>query len=166
MTANEQYESFEAQFRPVLIPAGTPDRKRLWKESQAEAHARACLPENITRRLELLAALKRERRSAKLRAAASRRKNDPEVQARLALYAQLRKRGFKRERSACGSTYYHKSPDLTVRVSDHDVPMTYVRQYNRDNGGFTWANNWKSFVMGEDVSEWLQLIDEHLSENA
>ena len=62
---------------------------------------------------------------------------------RRAIQKTLRTNGFRLEYTKGGSNYYTKFEDTgrhTVRVSDHDVPLTPERAYNANNGGFSWAD--------------------------
>lgn len=52
---NFDLEEFEKQFRPEPVPPGTQNRNKIWRDRCAEAQSRACLPENVARRLELIA---------------------------------------------------------------------------------------------------------------
>ena len=150
-------DAFEVQFKPAVIPAGTPDRKRLQDEASKAAHAAACLPANIAKRLAFIAEYKKAERSENAKAAAVRRAADPEEQIRQWVFRHLRRMGFKREiRTQSGSTYY-RFADLTVRVSDHDVPMTDDRASAVLWGLRTWADNGWSLVVttGFAAARWL-----------
>jgi hypothetical protein len=50
---------------------------------------------------------------------------------------RLRKLGYKRIfKSAHGSFYYeHKATERVVRMSEHEVPLTEARLWERKNGG-------------------------------
>jgi len=134
-------DAFEAQFRPEFVPPGTPDRTRLQAAANEDAHARACTPENIVRRLALIAERKTAVAAARRRATAARKARDPDEQTRRWLYRLLRKIGFSRDcRTPSGSAYY-TAGEVRVRIADHDVPMTPERQYTVDNGGWSWATH-------------------------
>jgi len=134
-----EIDAFEAQFRPTIVPTGTPNRKRLQREADREAHERACLPENRARRRALHAELRRARAVEKRRATIAAKRADPTEQTRRWLQDWLRRLGFRREyRSQSGSAYYrHAAQDVVVRVADHDVPLTA----EREDAGFTWARH-------------------------
>lgn len=137
----QEIDAFESQFAHTVIPPGTPNRRALQRQADADRLARATTPENVARRLALLAELRKARRSAAARDRAAALAVDPVHQVRQWVYRHLRKMGFRREtRSGSGSAYYRLG-DLTVRVSDHEVPETEARMESRMSGGWTWANN-------------------------
>lgn len=157
-----EIDNFEQQFRTAKLPApGTPNRKLIYREALAEDHRRACLQENIARRLALHAELSAAVRSAKAKAAAARKAADPMHQERQRIFRELRKLGFKREYTSGSSAYYRRRM-LMVRISDHEVPMTAERQCALDNGGRTWANSRMSFIVGEDFEAWFENLRETL----
>jgi len=153
-------DAFEAGFRDwPVIPAGTENRKRLQREAIDAAYARACLPENVTKRLALIAERKAAKRSETARKTAARLAADPEHQERQRIFRELRKLGFKREHTSGRSAYYSRG-GFQVRISDHCVPMTAEREWNQAVNGFrTWASSHWSFVVGSDdvitADEWL-----------
>jgi len=70
----------------------------------------------------------------------------PEMaQVRRKLQSGLRGLGLRMERSEGGSNYYSgtlpNGERITVRVSDHEVPMTPAREAAREEGRFTWAED-------------------------
>jgi hypothetical protein len=160
-----ELEAFEAQFRPAAPPPGTPFRKQLWREACAAAHALACQPENIERRLALLAELRAAKRSATAKRAAVIRAADPTQRERARIFRALRAIGFKRECTSGKSAYYRRN-GMVVRVSDHEVPETDERRWNMDNGGRSWANSRWSFVLGDwqDADEWLEEVKEAIDD--
>ena len=70
---------------------------------------------------------------------------------RRAVFAHLRRMGFRRIRAARGSAsvyYRHDEARLTVRVSDHDVPVNDQRIRAIDFGqGHTWAESRLSLTL-------------------
>ena len=66
---------------------------------------------------------------------------------RLQVFACLRRLGFRREmESKSGSAYYrHDQAGVSVRVSDHEVPMTDEREHN--GGG--WRTGWNVLIGDE-----------------
>lgn len=162
-----ELQAFESQFRQTAIPAGTPNRKALQLAENERCHQLACLPENIAKRLALLAELTKVRKSAKLKSSAALRKANPLLQLRSWIYRRLRKMGFVREtQTATGSAYY-RCGSRRVRISDHEVPDTEQRQYNRANGGYSWANNRFSFEIQHDTTwiaaaKWLVAVRQSL----
>jgi hypothetical protein len=142
---------FERQFWTPRIPPGTPNRRQLQRIADQEARDAACEPEVIAERLALLIALRRARRSEAARAAWQARRADPRTAIRQLVFHHLRGMGFKREHTSGSSAYYRRGL-LTVRVSDHEVPMTDERAYNRENGGKSWADSSWSFVIDRDTS--------------
>ena len=162
-----EIDSFEASFRDwPVIPAGTENRKHLQREAIDTAHARACLPENVTERLALIAERKAAKRSETGRKTAARLAADPEHQERQRIFRELRKLGFKREYTSGRSAYYSRG-GFQVRISDHDVPMTAEREWNQAVNGFrTWASSRWSFVIGGDdvitADEWLADVVEKI----
>ena len=162
-----EIDTFEAQFRDwPEIPAGTPFRKQLQREAIDAAHKRACLPENIKRRLALMAERQRARRSETAKTAAAVRQADPEHRERQRIFRELRKMGFRREFTSNRSAYYSRG-SLQVRVSDHEVPLTAEREWNMSMGGKSWANSRRSYVVGGDMDfdEWLDDIKSDLNGN-
>lgn len=158
--------AFEAQFRPEIIPAGTPNRKQLQEQARQVAHQISCRPENVDKRWELLKEMRKAKRSENAKRVAAIRKSDPEHNARQKLFRELRKLGFKRYTTSGKSAYYeHETCGLRVRVSDHSVPMTPERIHNMNYGGRSWADSQWSHVIGEDDSErFLESIRDRLSE--
>ena len=138
---------------PPARPIGSDCKTR----QARPAHAAACLPANIAKRLAFIAEYKKAERSENAKAAAVRRAADPEEQIRQRVFRHLRRMGFRGEiRTQSGSTYY-RFADLTVRVSDHDVPMTDDRAGAVLWGGRTWADNGWSLVVttGFAAARWL-----------
>ena len=89
--------------------------------------------------------------------------SDPDIRRSVeATYAhsELRKRGFTLERNRGGSAYFQRG-GLSVRVSDHDVPMTPEREHAAANGGFTWADSGWNLVLDADTDN--AEIDEFLA---
>ncbi len=134
-TLKQKLAEFESQFAAKLIPAGTPNRKNLWKEALRNAHIESSKPENIAMRVELMESIASAKRSD---AALERAKSQSPIR-KLAM-KHLRKLGFKRECTSGKSAYYANN-QMTVRISDHEVPMSSERMVAE----FTWANTWKSF---------------------
>lgn len=160
-----EIQAFEAQFTPPRLPPGTPNRRARQREIDHEAHARACLPENIARRLELRRELRRAQHAERARAAAKARAADPLTAVRRRLSAKLRALGFKREHTSGRSAYYRHGL-LIVRVSDQEVPDTPDREWNREHGHFTWAGSGASFIVGQDdPDEWLEWIKRTLAKD-
>ena len=156
---------FDQSFIPPAIPAGTPDRKRLQRETRDEANRRACLPENVERRIFLWQEKRVAERAAKARQVAARRAADPEHQERQRIFRELRLLGFKRE-YASGKSAYYRRDFVCVRISDHDVPMTPERAHDIANGGFSWSGSSRSFVVGrDDIDEFLASLSERLTED-
>lgn len=59
---------------------------------------------------------------------------------RRACQAELRRAGYKLEHSDGISNYYQNLDTMrTIRLSDHEVPMTDARRHAADNGQTTWA---------------------------
>jgi hypothetical protein len=144
--------SFESQFQPAIIAAGTPDRKRLRNAARDAAHGQACRPENVARRLALIAEREAARRREASRRSAAARAADPVEQLRQWTFRWLRRIGLTREtRTGSGSAYYSVG-SCRVRVSDHDVPMTDERQHNVDHGGFSWATHGWTIRINEQTS--------------
>ncbi len=132
-------ETFESQFHPEIIRAGTPNRKKLQQEADERGRVGACAPENIKRRATLIAEYRKAVRSEKLRKTLARKAADPVEQDKRWVAKWLRKLGLKREVTTDSRSAYYSLGKTRVRVADHDVPITSERQYNADNGGFTWA---------------------------
>lgn len=77
----------------------------------------------------------------------------------------LRGMGFIREHTSGNSAYYrHPRTGITVRISDHHVPLTSLRQESLNNGGRTWANSSNNFVLGDDkdLDEWINDIKQKI----
>ena len=79
--------------------------------------------------------------------------------------ASLRRMGFVREAATSGASVYyrHLASGLTVRISDHHVPLTAARQSDMAHGGHTWADSDLSLVIDDDTTsrhaaEWLVSI--------
>lgn len=92
--------------------------------------------------------------------AQARRARQDKLRARV--FYHLRKMGFVREHTSGRSAYYRTRLaviDLRVRVSDHDVPLTCEREFNRNAGGFTWADSGYSIdltaVSAIEAGRWL-----------
>jgi len=71
---------------------------------------------------------------------ATKARYDMAKKVRRAIQKTLRTSGFRLEHTKGGSNYYTKFENTgkyTVRVSDHDVPLTPERAYNVNNGGFS-----------------------------
>jgi hypothetical protein len=93
---------------------------------------------------------------------------------RRALQATLRKLGFQLEHSGGGSNYYTKWVEgndftkagwRTIRLSNHAVPETDERDYNRENGKRDWSHVWYADVMAYDTpAEAVADLLEHLDE--
>lgn len=153
-TVQELYselKTFESQFAREIIPAGTPDKKRLQREADERRAARSSSPENVAVRLAIMAEIKKVKRSE----AAKSRAKSPDAVIRRLIFKYLRKMGFKREHVSGRSAYYTMLAGMTmisVRVSDHHVPMNSERQWNADNGGATWADSEMSFVVEDHTS--------------
>ena len=85
------------------------------------------------------------RRRRQLREAAE--KAAREARLRRLIQAELRRRGFHREKTTpSGSNYYFRVIEVAgqprrevVRLSDHEVPWTDARARAAENGAFTWA---------------------------
>lgn len=156
-----ELRAFEAQFGVCKsdIPAGTPNRNRLYREACEDAGRRRLLPENVSRLRELLDKLRAAMRvEARQRMIANRPADHAERQR---VFRELRRLGFAREHVSGRSAYYRRG-SLVVRVSDHDVPVTPEREWNSDNGGRTWSGSWRSLVVGrDDANEWLAGIREY-----
>lgn len=148
----DDIREFERQFAPAVIPAGTPDRKRLQRAAYDEAARRSCMPENISRRRALWADKKAAERREKAKRVAERLAACPEHRERQRIFRALRTLGFRRECTSGRSAYYRRI-DIVVRISDHDVPETPERIYARENGGFSWADSGNSFVVGRDDAD-------------
>lgn len=98
----------------------------------------------------------RELSEARDRAEARRQQHELLLPAiRRAAQATLRRHGFKLVRSAGGSNYYERgtnftdNPRISIRISNHDVPMSAERSYNSANGGFSWADSGNSYNINE-----------------
>jgi hypothetical protein len=162
-TVNEirnELAAFESQFLADIIPKGTPDRRQLQRDADDARSAIARRPDNIKRRRELMGAIVKAKRAEQ---AAIRRELrpllDPFYDERQRVFRALRKLGFRRE-YASGRSAYYTDGLLSVRISDHDVPMTPEREWNCDNGGRSWANSALSLVIGrDDADEWLMELE-------
>ena len=83
--------------------------------------------------------LRAELRRAERSAAARQRAARPEARLRRYVFRQLRRMGFERETTSGRSGYYrHDTHDLTVRVSNHEVPWTPAREDARFAGRRGW----------------------------
>jgi len=103
----------------------------------------------IKQRKSALALLESEERAERKRSAAVRR----------AVQAVLRSAGYTLDHSGAGSNYYRRwngAAYHTVRVSDHDVPVTAEREHNANNGGVSWAHrefiNLRKFSSGPQAA--------------
>lgn len=139
-------------------PPGTPNRKIIHRERMAArraaidaAMAAAGFSYSAFRDAEIKR-LRQEEKAAKTPA------QKEAESARRRIFTALRKLGFKREHTSGASAYYsHIRAGLTVRISDHDVPMTAEREHNLAHGGRSWANSRFSFVLGDGCeAEWLE----------
>ena len=80
------------------------------------------------------------------------------------VYRVLRHWAFRGEPggSTRGSVYYKLSlgcaNDIVVRISNHEVPETEERVYNRESGGFTWSGAWQSLVTRVPTRSTWQLV--------
>jgi hypothetical protein len=138
----EAIRVFESQFSPgTPPPPGTFDRKRIWIAMQRAARDRACLPENIKVRLALCEELKKAQRSATARAAAAKRQRDPQHALRQWVYNHLLKMGFRRETKTSSGSVYYRLGGHTVRISDHEVPLTSQREDSLASGAHSWADS-------------------------
>ena len=143
--------------RTAIVPAGTPNRKKLQarldyesgyagaRKAWSEAHAteRFICPECKAERIEF-------ERHVQTIAADRRRRTDAARALRPWVLRRLRKMGFVREHTSGKSAYYYhaQAPDFCVRVSDHEVPLSNERSYNRETPGrHTWADSWRSLVL-------------------
>lgn len=157
-TIEAELAAFEAQFRPVYPPAGTPDRCRIIDRGWLWCRAASHLPENVARRKALWAERAAAQRSERARAAASRRAASPQAQLRAWIYRQLRQMGFAREHASESGSAYYFCNGLSVRVSNHAVPLTASREAAWTNGARSWAENrWSldSLDSKRDAARWL-----------
>jgi hypothetical protein len=161
-----ELDAWEHQFRPAFIPPGTPYRRHLQQEANAAAHARACLPANIDYRVgmttQIVAAMRHERAVAVARKRQAREAT-PQGQDRKRVMRALREMGFRRDHTSGLSAYYCLGR-LTVRISDHEVPLTAERLDALDSGRRSWADSRWSFVPGNvDAEEWLESVREAIN---
>jgi len=170
--------AFDAEIpQPASLPKGTPDRRRLDSKAFDEYVQRrfAGGRRDRYRRLtaELQAAKTSLRRSESARLAARLRAADPRTAIHAAIKKELIARGYRMERSdggRGGSRYYERWNSEQndwdrVRVSDHRVPETAEREYNVENGGFSWATCGISLIISdydspdEAVSQLREMLD-------
>lgn len=134
------------------VPAGTPNRKNIIAAIRDAIHAAIHTPDRVAERA---AALAQTRRDIMARRRAARLASSPDHAERHRVYRELRAMGFRRTHVSGRSAYYTRGC-LTLRVSDHAVPMTAEREHALVNGGQSWASSSRSLVLGDDdVDEWL-----------
>ena len=147
--AMERYEALMVELRPRLAA---------WHAEHDQRHAALRAERNAAWRAE------------RAKAAARRRAEAPGAKVRAYVLQWLRRLDFSREHTSGRSGYYYwrvGNKDLTVRVSDHQVPMSEERSWNESQGGRTWANTWRSIVIDERstcyaAARWLVQVRQHI----
>lgn len=149
-----QIDAWEAEHRPISYPPGTPHRRRLNQEAEAECLARRRrdghqIDPQCRERNALLATL---RRSRVARAASAARRTPEQAKKRWAT-KWLRKLGFAREcTTESGSSYYERfigNRWVRIRVADHNVPWTQERA----EAAWSWATHGRQIDVTQSYME-------------
>lgn len=151
---------------------GTPFFKQRRREAidrhHEEARKRYENPEYVAKVRGLRAEHASAERSERAKAIAEKKKQDPRFQLQQFTYKHLRRLGFKRaHKSGSGSTYYDHPNGMRVRVSDHAVPWSEEREYNRDSNRLSWHDNedsLDSFHSKIHVARWLVGVKRRLAD--
>lgn len=151
---------------------GTPHFKQRRREAVERHHEESKKRYENHEWVAKVLALRKEHESAQrsesAKARAETRKQDPKFQLQQFTFKYLRRLGFEREhKSKSGSTYYQHPRGMRVRVADHAVPHNPEREYNRENGGFSWHDNedsLNSFHSKMHVARWLVGVKKRLDD--
>ena len=148
-------------------PPGTPNRTKL----MAAARSDSGLGDLVELRREIYDELEARRKAWLRSSMAAERAADPQQKLRRWVFRWLRKLGFSREHTSGESAYYCHATGLAVRVSQHEVPDNPERDWNAQNGGFSWAHTWRSLTLHpeggwREAAEWLIQVRDYLHRQA